>query len=374
MSNKVKVVGSGTYLPGEPVAFDDMDKVLGNLPKAPKTVKKWYENMKAIMKETLDVEYYHYAYDPASKTFLDDNITMAKKASMKAIEAASIKPKDIALICYGSGYQNKMPTGSVLIQEELGIEQCAEFSIHANCTSAYKSLYIATEMLRNGNYETALVVSSQLSSSMFLDDYYNQEKLTREDVFLRWFLCDGAGALVLTTKDVAGPYLSVENNYLESIGGKKPSLMYNKIPNYTMNPREIYENGLHHVSQTFKNLLGSDLFRDNNNKNNSIIFSGIKRMIDKFQIDLKKLRYFQMNLPNKNAVAAVMEEMEQLNMERKVLYSKLNKLGYCGPPMVFICVDQIIREEPLEEGDLIMSFVTEVSKFMQAGFTFRQST
>jgi len=35
---------------------------------------------------------------------------------------------------------------------------------------------------------------------------------------------------------------------------------------------------------------------------------------------------------------------------------------------VFICLDRILREEKLEDGDLIVSFVTEVSKFMQAGY------
>ena len=44
-------------------------------------------------------------------------------------------------------------------------------------------------------------------------------------------------------------------------------------------------------------------------------------------------------------------------------------MGYAGPPMVFICLDKILKEEKLEQGDLIISFVTEVSKFMQAGFT-----
>jgi 3-oxoacyl-[acyl-carrier-protein] synthase-3 len=39
--------------------------------------------------------------------------------------------------------------------------------------------------------------------------------------------------------------------------------------------------------------------------------------------------------------------------------------------MVFICLDTILREEKLESGDLILSFVTEVSKFMQAGYAMR---
>jgi 3-oxoacyl-[acyl-carrier-protein] synthase III len=44
-------------------------------------------------------------------------------------------------------------------------------------------------------------------------------------------------------------------------------------------------------------------------------------------------------------------------------------MGYPGPPAAFICLDKIVREEKLNKNDLILSFVTEVSKFMQAGFT-----
>jgi hypothetical protein len=37
--------------------------------------------------------------------------------------------------------------------------------------------------------------------------------------------------------------------------------------------------------------------------------------------------------------------------------------------MVFICLDKIVREEKLAKEDRIVSFVTEVSKFMQAGYS-----
>ena len=39
--------------------------------------------------------------------------------------------------------------------------------------------------------------------------------------------------------------------------------------------------------------------------------------------------------------------------------------------MAFICLDQILRDETLAPGDLVLSFVTEVSKFMQAGYVMR---
>ena len=63
-----------------------------------------------------------------------------------------------------------------------------------------------------------------------------------------------------------------------------------------------------------------------------------------------------------------MEEFEKIGISKSVFYSKLDEIGYSGPPMALICLDNIIREEQLDKGDLVASFVTEVSKFMQAGY------
>ena len=63
-----------------------------------------------------------------------------------------------------------------------------------------------------------------------------------------------------------------------------------------------------------------------------------------------------------------MDECSELGISRDALYSKMADMGYLGPPMAFLCLDRILREETLENGDTILSFVTEVSKFMQAGY------
>ena len=50
---------------------------------------------------------------------------------------------------------------------------------------------------------------------------------------------------------------------------------------------------------------------------------------------------------------------------------RMATMGYIGPPMAFLCLDKIKKEEKLKHGELILSFVTEVSKFMQAGYAIR---
>ena len=161
----VRVAGAGSYLPGEPIPACDADLYLGELTDAPAKLQKWLKRVRELMSDLLEVEFYHFALDPVTRTFNDDNVTMSVKAARSALMHAGAAPEEVELIVYGSAHQDQMPTASVRIQEQLGIEQCAEISVHANCTSAYKALAIAHDMIRNGRFRNALVLSSSMSSS-----------------------------------------------------------------------------------------------------------------------------------------------------------------------------------------------------------------
>lgn len=367
-NKNIRVAGTGSYLPGAPIPFDEVDAYLGEITQAPEKVMKWFNRIRPLMKEMIDVEYYHFAFDRATREYTDDNITMSVKAAQQALDMAGMKADDIELIVYGSAHQDQMPTATVRIQEALGIEQCGELSIHANCTSAYKAILLAGDLIRNGRYRNALVLSSSVSSSELRAEYYNQPLIRREELFLRYFLCDGAGAMVLTAEDSEKPGLYLKATTMESIGGHKPSAMNNQRPAYWMNPKEEYEKGAHHLAQMFNEQLRLH-FHD---EDGSVFFKGLKRFLTENPIDTTKLKYFQVNFPSKHISELIIEECASLGISKDTLYSKMSGMGYAGPPMVLICLDQILRNEPLAKGDLVLSFVTEVSKFMQAGFFMEQ--
>jgi 3-oxoacyl-[acyl-carrier-protein] synthase-3 len=360
----VRITGTGSYLPGNPVPKDEVDRYLGELEEAPEKIRKWLNRARTLMSELVDVEYYHFAIDPLTRRFTDDNITMSVKASREALKDARLSPEKIELIVYGSSHQDQMPTASVMIQEALGIERCAELSIHANCTSAYKALLVASDLIRNGRYRNALVISSNISSSELVSEYYNQPLVRKEELLLRYFLSDGASAIVLEGDETKEDGLFLDHVYMESAGGKKPSAMGNRRPAYWMNPREEFEKGYHHLAQMFREELGANFHEPGG----SVFIKGLKRMLEGYPVDLSRLRFFQVNFPSKHISELVMDECRELNIPLHILYSKMSSMGYIGPPMAFLCLDRIRREEKLNPGDIIMSFVTEVSKFMQAGY------
>ncbi|MCX6249016.1 MAG: 3-oxoacyl-ACP synthase [Bacteroidetes bacterium] len=339
----IRLAGTGSYLPGKSIPMEEIDHYLGDMPDAPQKVRRWLERIRPLMKEMLEIEYYHFAIDPVTRQFTEDNVTMSVKAAKKALADANLEAGDIDLILYGSAHQDQMPTASVRIQEQLGIEQCGEISVHANCTSAYKALLLGYDLLKNGRYRNALVISSSMSSSELITEYYNQALVTKEELFLRYFLSDGAAALVLTAEEVRTGGFYVDHVYMESIGGKKPSAMGNKRPAYWMNPKEEFEKGYHHLAQMFQEELRAN-FHD---PDGSVFLKGLKRMIVKYNVDLSKLRFFQVNFPSKHITELVMEECESLGISRNTLYSSMSSMGYIGPPMALLCLDKIKREETL---------------------------
>jgi len=369
MKRPVHVAGTGAYLPGDPIPVERAQDVLGPLDQAPERIRRWMESMGPVMRGILDIDVVHYAIDPVTREVTDDNVTMATKAARTALAAAGMEPGEIGLITYGSAHQDQMPTASVRIQEALGIETCAEFGIHANCTSAYKALYLAHRLLEAGEHDTALVVSSGISSSELRAEYFNQSLLDKESLFLRWFLSDGAGAVVLTTDPSRAMPIVVESTYVESVGGRRPSLMFNERPAYWMNPRDEYEKGAHHLRQRFRNELAGSHFQE---PGGSVFFNGYKRMMAAAGIAPDDLRWFQVNLPAKHIVESVVEELAAIGVPRSALYTRLDRMGYAGPPMVFIALDALLREETLAPGERVVSFVTEVSKFMQAGYVLKR--
>ena len=363
----VNVAGIGSFLPGAPVPFDELNNILGDLTDAPPKIRKWIEKTTPIMKEMLGIDYYHYAIDPVTRLFTEDNLTMAEKASRAALKNAEMSPEDIELIVYGAPYMYEMPSPSAKLQEALGIESCSELSIHSNCTSIYKSILVASELLLSGRYSTALVVSSNMSSSTLRAEYYNQRIVNKEELFLRWYLCDGAGAIVLKRLPQKKEGFFLENTYMESIGGKKPSAMYMRHPSCYVSPLVSFENGYHHLAQAFQDELGKHFHEEGG----TVFTKGLGRMIDKYNINTNEITYFQINMPTKHVVDLIIEECSALGIRNDQIYSAIKNSGYAGPPAAIISLDKLTKEKEFKNGDLILSFVTEVSKFLQAGFTIR---
>lgn len=365
MSKYVKMKSVACYLPGEPIRFDNINNYLGDFPLSDK-LDLWTKRVQPIMEEILGFKYCYYAFDNKTRTFTDDNLTMAVKASRIALERANMKASDIDLIIYGGACSNQMPPLSTRIQEELGIECCGELYIHSNCTSVYKAIEVADMMLKQGEYKNALVVTSNTASSGFIPEFYNQKKMTKDDIFLRWYLCDGAGAMILTGCDEKKEGFFLDNTYMESAGGNKKAAMYNSYKYRWNNPKDDFAEGLHHIRQIYISDM-KEFVLDSNGK--TTFYNGVRRMLEKKQLNLEKIKYFVVNMPSKFVREYIIDECVELGIPKDKFFSAIENVGYAGPPAALISIDNLLSNTKFEDGDVIYSFVMEVSKFLQAGFT-----
>ncbi len=359
--NDVYISGVGSALPGAPVPFDEADRVLGPLDRAPAKLRAWIERVRPIFKELLGIRFYHYALDPITRRPTDDNLTMSVRSARKALDEAGLKPEDIDLILFaGIAMEYACPPTTVLLQEELKIPRCAEFSIHSNCTSIYKAIQVAADFLRIGRYRNALVVSSQVSSAFLRAEFFNQAVLEKKQILLRWFLSDGAGALVLTSRPQGPNRFRIVDTFVESSGlGLGPD-MYCVMGGHRCQPLEVYEKGWHHLNQNFESVakISPQLFKEAKDA-----------MIARTGVDLSRVRYFLANIPTRHLNDLLVDSLKKDARFRDVaLYTKLADQGYPGPPAILIALDEFRREVALRPGDLVMSLVSESSKWMHAGF------
>lgn len=356
------ITGIGSYSPGEPVPYDRIEEVLGPITDAPPKVMRWIERMRPIMKDMLGMESYHYAVDPATRKPTEDNVSMGVTCAEKALAEAGIDANGIDLLVYaGVVMENLCPPTSVLIQEKLGIATCADLAIHSNCTSIYKAIQVASDLVANGRYDNALIVTSQLSSPFLRAEHYNQKIIEKNQIILRWFLCDGAGALVITANpDQGRRRLRVVDTYTESVGlGLGPD-MYCLAGGQRINPLETYEHGWHHLTQDFENVgkLGLRLSRE-----------AVEHMVAKTGIDPHGVKYFFANIPTRHLNDLFVEDVKKvLGLEHLIFYTRLGDRGYPGPCAIVIALDEFFRETTPDVGDVMMSVVAESSKWMFGGF------
>ena len=318
--------------------------------------------MRPLMAETLGVEFCHYALDPQTHQPTDDNVTMSVKSARRALDVAGIKPTDVDLLVYGGAIMEYLcPPTTTLIQEELQIPACAEYAIHSNCTSVYKALQLAADQIQLGRYKNALIVSSQLSSPFLRAEHYNPKVLAKPHILLRWYLCDGAGAMVITSDpDVGQKRLRILDTYVESIGlGLGPD-MYSRLGGHRVNLLEAYEQGWHHLSQNFDRVatLGVELGK-----------KAADRMMERIGMDWQHVKYVFMNVPTRHIHDLVVSEMRRdTNNPGLEFYSKLADRGYPGACAIIHGLDGFLQETTPDKGDILASVVAESSKWMYGGF------
>ncbi|WP_166259227.1 beta-ketoacyl-ACP synthase III [Marinobacter salicampi] len=170
-----RIVGTGSYLPENVMTNADMEKIVD-------TSDQW-------IRERTGIEQRHIARE--DETAVD----LAEKASLSAIEAAGIVPRDIDLIIFATSTPDKIfPSSACILQARLGIHGCPAFDIQAVCSGFVYALSVADQFVKTGASKKVLIVGSEVFSRI----------LNWEDRGTCVLFGDGAGAVVLEANEETG--------------------------------------------------------------------------------------------------------------------------------------------------------------------------
>lgn len=361
---EVEIVSTGSYLPEEPVAFDNIEDVLGRFDQAPDRIKKMIEKLRPMAKQLIGVEQCHFAVDPKTKELTESNTSMAVKASRRALKKANVEPAEIDCILYGNLLPDRQtPPTTTFIQQELGIGNCAEIEVHSNCTGITKLLQIASDSLKVGRYKNILVAYSQLSSPYLLAKNFNQEKVKVASLLLRWFLADGAGAAILRAKDQVDSGVQLSYVYNESVGAEKEPGMWLNLGAPNFNLPEAYAAGTHHFEQNYKmvNEIGPDIF-----------FDGFEKMIKESGVQGEQVNHVIATLPSRKFLGLGKKVFaERYSIPSEKWYSTIGHKGYNGAATILVCLDEMIENKTFKPKDVLACITIESSKWMVGGFFLR---
>ncbi|RME66418.1 MAG: ketoacyl-ACP synthase III, partial [Nitrospirae bacterium] len=165
---RTAILGTGSYVPEKVLTNHDLEKMVD-------TSDEWIRERTGIRQRRI-------AADNEATSDL------ALKASLKALEAAEVKPEELDLIILASVSGDRpLPSTACILQDKLGATNAAAFDILAACSGFIYLLTVADAMVKTGRYKRALIVGAEVLSRF--TDWHDRTTCV--------LLGDGAGAAVL---------------------------------------------------------------------------------------------------------------------------------------------------------------------------------
>lgn len=191
---QARITSIGSYVPERVVTNEDMMNIVD-------TTDEWITTMTGIKQR-------HFCSDDEACSDL------AYRASVIALERASVAPEDVDCIIVGTATSDMaFPSTACLTQEKLGAKNAMAFDVTAGCAGFICGLSVASNFIKAGQYKTVLVIGSE-ALSKFMDF---QDRTTCV------LFGDGAGAAVVEASDdseqsrILSTYLKSDGSYGESL-------------------------------------------------------------------------------------------------------------------------------------------------------------
>ena len=220
------LTGLGKFLPGAPISNDEMEDYLGRIHGKRSRARA------RILKQN-GIELRHYAIDKQQRSQYS-NAEMASLAAKDALARAGREVADIDFLAAATSQGDfPLPGFASFVQAELGMPPCEIASHHGVCASGVAALKHAALQVQSGSKKLALACASEFASRLLKSSRYETQRgigehgLSFDAEFLRWMLSDGGGAAVVEPNPGGGRLaFKVEWIELRSYASRFETCMY----------------------------------------------------------------------------------------------------------------------------------------------------
>ncbi|MGH8558859.1 MAG: beta-ketoacyl-ACP synthase III [Methylococcales bacterium] len=298
-----RIIGTGGYLP---------EKILTNheLSETVDTSDSWIFERTGIRSRRIAAK-----HETAS--------SMAEIAAREALDAANLDADDIDLIIIATSTPDRIfPSTACLLQQRLGIQDCAAFDIQAACSGFVYGLSIADQFIRAGNANYVLVVGSEVNSRL----------LDWSDRTTCILFGDGAGAVVLKVSKEPG----ILSTHIHS-DGKYHDLLY--VPNPNAQP-ELNES-------PYVVMSGNDVFK--------VAVNTLGRIVDETLaangMEKSDIDWLVPHQANTRIIAATARKL-QMSMDHVIV--TIENQGNTSSASVPLALNEAVRDGRILAGQVVL--------------------
>lgn len=358
----------GKYLPGKPIANDDMETYLGRVGDRPSRVRS------RILKSN-GIQQRYYALDQQQRTTIS-NSQMAASAVRDVLNQARLDPRSVDLLACGTTWPDLLVPGfASMVHGELPELAPLEATSHQGvCCAGVAALKYAATQVQLGQKRQAIAVASELASRLFKHTRFEAEAVTQageslpfDTEFLRWMLSDGAGACLVSDRPGATG-LSLKVEWIESVShaNAHPTCMYAGVDN----PEQL-TSWMDFPSQAAAAEQGAINLRQNIRLLNKVVQLGVEgwlRLIEAGRVRPDEVDWLLCHYSSHFFRSQIIELLEKAGcmIPEEKWFTNLYTRGNTGCASIFLMLEELFNNGRLQPGQKIFCFVPESGRFTTA--------
>ena len=297
-----KILGTGSYLPVQVRTNADLEKMVD-------TSDEWIVTRTGIRERRIAA--------------VDETVaTMSFQAAEKALEMAGVAKEDIGLIVVATTTTtHAFPSAACLVQQMLGIKDCAAFDLAAACAGFTYALSVADQYVKNGAVKHALVIGADVLS----------RTLDPEDRGTIILFGDGAGAVVLGASEAPG----ILSTHLHADGS------YGNLLTLPYKDRQNQD------KPAYVTMAGNEVF--------NVAVTELARIVDETlqanNMDRSELDWLVPHQANLRIISATAKKLG-MGMDKVVV--TLDRHGNTSAASVPSALDEAVRDGRIQRGQLVL--------------------